>query len=147
MHEIASQQKISTEECDALAETMSRKYASFLNGRYFEVSLKHDQTGNFATVLLRNDSGSFYYPVEGRISDYDHDLNRHDATLFLIDYIDSYFEEFFRENGEVYLPIDWAAFEWEGIPIQLRGQILNLEVENMADDWLKNGGKNSDAIH
>jgi hypothetical protein len=65
----------------------------------------------------------------------------------LIDYIDSYFEEFFRENGEVLLPIDWAPFDWEGVPIQLKGQIFNLEVEKMADEWLEHGGPKGQILH
>ena len=138
---------LTEEECVALAETMGRKYTSFLNERYFEISVRHDHLGLYATILLRNESGSFYYPVEGRLADIDHQLNRHDGALFLIDYIDSYYEEFFRENGEVYLPIDWATFDWEGIQIQVRGQILNLELEKMADKWLESGGEIDKSLH
>jgi hypothetical protein len=138
---------LTPEECDALAKTMARKYTSFLNERYFEISVRNDNLGSYATVLLRNESGSFYYPVEARVNDIDHNLNRHDAALFLIDYIDSYFEEFFRENGEVFLPIDWAPFDWEGVPIQLKGQIFNLEVEKMADEWLEHGGPKGQILH
>jgi len=138
---------LTPEECEGLAQTMARKYTSFLDERYFEISVRNDNLGTYATVLLRNERGSFYYPVEARVNDVDHTLNRHDAALFLIDYIDSYFEEFFRESGEVYLPIDWASFDWEGVPIQMKGQIFNLEVEKMADEWLERGGVKSEELH
>jgi hypothetical protein len=145
--EQTSEKKLTAEECVALADTMRRKYSSFLKDRYFELSVRSDRQGTYATVLLRNERGSFYYPVEGRIADIDHHMSERDAGLFLIDYIDSYFEEFFRENGEVYLPIDWASFDWEGVPLQLKGQILNLEAEQLADRWLESGGRGDEQLH
>lgn len=138
---------LTTDETQELAATMGRKYASFLNERFFEIEAKFDGQGVYVTVLLRNDSGSFYYPVEGRIADSDHHMTRHQAGLFLLDYVDSYFEEFFRENGEVYLPIDWATFDWDGTQVQVRGQILNLELEEMADKWLNNAGSAGESLH
>lgn len=142
-----TEKKLTGEECAALAAAMGRKYSSFLKERYFEMKVRSDRQGTYATVLLRNQSGSFYYPVEGRVADMDHDMNEREAAMFLIDYIDAYFEEFFRENGEVYLPIDWATFDWEGVPLQLKGQILNLEVEEMADRWLESGGRADESLH
>ena len=50
---------LTPEECDALAKTMARKYTSFLNERYFEISVRNDNLGSYATALLRNETGSF----------------------------------------------------------------------------------------
>lgn len=143
MHEPENQPstKLTVDECVALAATMNRKYSSFLKGRHFEISVRSDRQGIYATVTLLNESKSFYYPVDGRIADLDHNMNERDASMFLLDYIDSYFEEYFREGGEVYLPIDWANFDWEGIPLQVKGQVLNLEIEALADRWLESGGR------
>ncbi len=121
------------------ARVMERKYASFMNQRHFEVEAYKDGLGIYAKVTLRNKTGSFFYPVEGRIANLDHDMKPSEAALFLLDYIDAYFAEFFREGGEVYLPIDWADYECDGIPLQMKGQILNMEIEKMADEFLKRG--------
>lgn len=141
------EQSLSEEETLELAATMGRKYASFLNERYFEIEARFDGQGVYATVLLRNETGSFYYPVECRIADNDHHMTRHEAGLFLMDYADSYFEEFFRENGEVYLPIDWSTFDWEGTQLQVKGQIMNLALEKMGDEWIEKAGALDESLH
>lgn len=128
---------VSQDECGEISRVMEKKYAGFLKQRFFETGLKKDGRGVYATVTLRNKSGSYYYPVEGRLAHLDHDMNEREAALFLLDYIDAYFGEYFREDGDVYLPIDWADYEWDGVPLQLKGQILNLEVERMADELLR----------
>lgn len=126
-------------EQKAFASVMDRKYASFMKQRSFKVDMKKDARGVYATVTLANASGSYFYPVEGRIANLDHDMNPRDAGLFLLDYIDLYFAEYFHDGGDVYLPIDWAEYEHDGIPLQLKGQILNLEAERLADALLERG--------
>lgn len=134
---------ITEAEVSQIATLMAKKYANSMDRRYFEAEIKKDNAGVYAKVVLRNRSGSYFYPVEGRIAHSDHNLSPRDAGLLLLDYIDAYFEEYFREGGEVYLPIDWADYEWEGVRLQLKGQILNLEVEKMADELLKQSGFNT----
>ncbi len=138
---------LSAEECDHLASLMERKYGNSLMQRSFSIAVRQDSRGVYATVTLQNQSGSFYYPVEGRVADLDHDMAPRDAVLFLLDYIDAYFDEFFQENGEVYLPIDWAEYEADGVPLQLKGQILNLEAERLADRLLGTSGEEAQSLH
>lgn len=134
-------QFLTPEDLAELASVMNRKYAGHLNQRRFEATAKKDGTGVYAKVTLKNASGSYFYPVEGRLAHLDHDMNAKDAALFLLNYIDAYFAEYFKEGGEVYLPIDWADYDYDGVPIQLKGQILNLEVERMADALLEQADK------
>ena len=126
-------------ELKDIASVMERKYTSFVGDRSFQATAKKDARGVYATVTLANGSGSYFYPVEGRIAHVDHEMNNRDAVLFLLNYIDLYFEEYFREGGDVYLPIDWSNYDYEGVQLQLKGQILNLEVERMADAILERG--------
>jgi len=66
-----------------------------------------------------------------------------DARNFLLNYIDAYIEEFLTGGEETYLPIDWANYDCEGLELQLRGQILNIKLEEQADQLLNR----SDATH
>lgn len=132
---------LTPDDLSELASVMDRKYASHLNQRRFEAVANKDATGVYAKVTLKNKSGSFFYPVEGRLAHLDHDMTPKEAALFLLEYIDAYFAEYFKEGGEVYLPIDWADYDYDGVPMQLKGQILNLEVEKMADAWLEQADK------
>ena len=123
-------------ECADLARLLDRKFAGLRGARYFGVEFSKDGQGVYAKVTLRNDSSSYFYPVEARIAFADTDLGERAAGMFLLDYISEYFAEYFREDGDCYLPIDWTEYQWDGVAFQVKGQILNLELEKMADELL-----------
>lgn len=130
---------ISVEECLQLSQVMGKKYASALKDRNFFIKTQGMADGVMLTVILRNHSGSFHYPVEGRMKLGTEGLNSRDAALFLLDYIDQYFEEYLTRDPDTFLPIDWTDYELEGRHFQIRGQIANLELEKLADEILARG--------
>lgn len=133
------------DDCDALAKAMESKYAMALKGRSFRVEAEVKGRGVFVKVILSNQDKSYYYPVEARVLYEKEEMQRGEAALFLLDYIDAYFDEYLtQENEEIYLPIDWADFQYEAIDFQMRGQILNLKLEELAEEFLKKG---SPAVH
>ena len=137
---------LTVEDCTEISQLMDRKFAGLLKQRYFESAIHKDSQGVYAKVALRNQSGSFFYPVEARVAHTDHDFDERAAALFLIDYITEYFAEYFREDGDVFLPIDWTDYEWGGVSFQLKGQLLNLEAERLADALLA-GNSAGDQLH
>lgn len=136
---------ITADECREIAAMMHRKYSSSLNDRYFEASIRADAAAVYGQIVLRNKTGSFFYPVEGRLAYAEQNLKPREAGLLLLDHIDLYFEEYLRD-GDVYLPIDWADYDCDGVTLQLKGQILNLEVEQMANDFLARHGINASQL-
>jgi len=139
---------LSNDELADLAKLMDRKYASQRQDRTFSCTATQDAKGVYVQVVLKNPDHSFYYPVDGRMLSQEGGLSPKDAALFVIDSIDTYFEEFFMEDGEVLVPIDWGDYDWEGTKFQLRGQILNLKSEQQANqllgaDWTETLGHES----
>lgn len=136
---------LNQDDCEALAKAMESKYAMALKGRNFKVEAEVKGRGVFVKVILANQDKSYYYPVEARVLYEKEEMQRGEAALFLLDYIDAYFDDYLtQENEEVYLPIDWADFQYEAIDFQMRGQILNLKLEELAEEFLKKG---SPAVH
>lgn len=136
---------LNQDDCEALAKAMESKYAMALKGRNFKVEAEVKGRGVFVKVILANQDKSYYYPVEARVLYEKEEMQRGEAALFLLDYIDAYFDEYLtQENEEIYLPIDWADFQYEAIDFQMRGQILNLKLEELAEEFLKKG---SPAVH
>lgn len=128
---------IDQETCDALAAAMQTKYRMALGERRFGIEANIRGRGVFVKVILQNPDRSYYYPVEGRMLFEQEEMKSAEAALFLIDYIDTYFEEYLlEEDEELFLPIDWADHQYEGVSFQLKGQILNLKLEELADLWL-----------
>lgn len=127
-------------ESAQLAEAMNTKYRLALVKRKFSIKVSHEGRAVYVSVLLSNEDESYYYPVEGRILHEEEGLAPRKAALFLIDYIDMYFEEFLLEEDEsIYIPIDWTDHQYEATDFQIRGQILNRKLEAMADEWLQQG--------
>lgn len=124
-----------------IAKMMEKKYAAFLRGRFFSItaayvaSAKEKPESVYVTVLLRNKDETFYYPVEARMM-LDGSLAKKEAALFLLDYIDVYFEEFLMGDEDTFIAIDWSDFEWEERKFQLKGQVLNNALEKEADNLL-----------
>lgn len=127
---------LTEEERFNLSKILNTKYASYLEGRFFEIIAESASDYVNATVTLRNSTDRFHYPVEGRMVYREQNLSPKDAALFLIDYIDFYFDEFFKE-ADVYLTIDWSKHKFENKEFFMKGQILNLEGERLADEFLE----------
>ena len=126
-----------------VANLFEKKYGAWLGQRFFEVASATQSAVVTVNVTLRNADKSFFYPIEGRIQFEDQDMKADDARNFLLDYIDAYIEEFLTGGEETYLPIDWANYDCEGFELQLRGQILNIKLEEQADQLLNR----SDTTH
>ena len=127
-----------------LCQLLTIKYGNQLAGRKFGIRTGLKDKHIYAEVLLESDDGSFYYPVQGRIELDAKKFSKKDAVLFLIDYIEQYFYEFFNDD-EVLLPIDWSQFEYMEVPLELKGQIYNLVIERQADEFLR-GSINSENL-
>ena len=112
---------------------MNRKYAVYLNGRFFRLELKIDTEAAYATVVLLSKDESFYYPVDARIAHKDQEIDPKTSVLMLLDYIDIYFDEYFREQENAFLPLDWTAYSFEGAELEMKAQVRNRNAENLAD--------------
>jgi hypothetical protein len=128
---------LTNDECVELAETMVKKYRIAMKDRSFAIHALVKDKGTYVTVLLANADGSYHYPVEGRLLHGAEEMEPREAALFLLDYIDAYFEEYlYEEDEQLYLPIDWTDHEYDAVNFQIRGQIINKKLETLADQWL-----------
>lgn len=127
-------------EVHELAAVMNIKYAAFRGERVFTMKIVElEGRAVHLEVILKNDDSSFYYPVSG-LWEAPHEVvaeAKREASLALVDVIDSYFEEFFESGEEVLLPIDWSPLEAGGLSIHIKGQIQNLRLEEEATKWLE----------
>ena len=98
----------------------------------------------FITLILSNSDQTYYYPVETVLSIKDNfGIDADEARLILLDFIGSYFDEFFTSGRDTFLPIDWCEYKMDKTRFFVRGQVINKKLEDMAEDILK-GGRNSD---
>jgi hypothetical protein len=126
---------LSQEERESVIAQLSRMHTHELDNRFFEVVTSFDDLGVYVTVTLRDQRGSFFYPVEARIAYQRSGLSKPESCYLLLEIIDEYLDEYLKDG--VFLPIDWSDYTYEGHEVQLKGQILNLEVEGQAEEFLR----------
>lgn len=128
--------ELSASEIEDLVRIMNLKYGPYLKGRLFQIELNVDNDILCAEVVLKNSDKTFYYPVKSRIFLTEQKLSEREAAMLLLDFSDSYFEEFLKGDEGVYFPIEWTDYSYEGASFQVQGQILNSKAEDMADALL-----------
>ncbi|MEZ4742251.1 MAG: hypothetical protein R3B45_07375 [Bdellovibrionota bacterium] len=126
-------QVLNEDEISAIEKSLNTKFSLWLKERIFELTTSSLSDAVHVVLTLKNALMTYHYPVEARLMHKEQNVSKKEASLFLIDYIDAYFDEYFREDEQVYLPIDWKDFEYEGISFQIKGQILNSYMEKLAD--------------
>jgi hypothetical protein len=125
-----------------LAQLLDKKYQVWRGERSFTVTSHREFDAVFVSVLLKNPDETFFYPVEGRIDFAAEEMDVQEAAIFLINFIDLYFAEFFEEDEGLYIPIDWSPYQYEAVDFELKGQIVNMQIEKLAEQWL-----NSPSVH
>lgn len=133
---IRSDQTLSGLYRAAISDTLNKKYAASLRDRCFEVYCQQEDDEVMVTILLSNDTESFYYPVETRLNLTANDISAQDAAYLLCDYVDLYFENYFEENEELYIPIQWTEAQYEQAHFYIKAQIVNKALESSADALL-----------
>jgi hypothetical protein len=124
---------LNSAEVKSIENMIDTRFARWRNGRVFHLTLAGDAEVLDVTLTLSNDAQTFFYPVQTRILHRIQNVSQKDCLTFLLEYLESYFEDFFLNDEGVYLPIDWTDSEFDGIDFQIRGQIQNLLMESLAD--------------
>lgn len=125
-------------EAKRIAQMLMQRHAAFLaEDERFEVSGYRSDQEVYTCVTLRNTEDSMVYPVECRV-----DLGQNSlsgpvaAQELLLDFQDYYFGRYLEEDRDLYLTIDWGNVEFEEYIIQAKGQILNIKLEQLADQFM-----------
>ena len=88
-------------------------------------------------MLFQNRSRTLHLPIDMAVVAADNDkLSDEDARDLLVDFIDYFFDEYFRESRNATLPIDWEKLTFGGHAIRVRGWERNLALEEAADKLL-----------
>lgn len=87
----------------------------------------------FITAIFKNHEETFYYPFETSINSEDNpNLKDAEARLVLLDFVDEYFDSYFKSDRNIFVPIDWAIFKFRDCDLYAKGQIINKKAEDEA---------------
>lgn len=119
-----------------LSKILNLKHAASLEDRSFTLSCSKENDMIEVQVILKNSDESFYYPVTVCVNRQVYKQSDKDLALILLDYLDIYFDNFFREDENLFVPIDWVEHQFEGVTLRMKGQVLNRYQELKANELL-----------
>jgi len=119
------------------------KHYLFLNNEAFYIKTGFSKGRLEIEIELKSETEHFYYPIQLVFLT---DLNKQELQTqseVLFDYTMSYWSEYFSNDRDVFIPIDWQAFEIEGVEFFIRGSFRHLNLEKLADEYLIEHGNGS----
>lgn len=126
-----------------ICDFLNHKFSFFLKSENFDFQAGYKGDQIQLKLILANHDESFFYPIEAifvQDDDSNQKLSPHNTALLILEYLELYFNDFFSENREVYLPIDWSMHQHNNVKFFLRGFIRNLKMEKIADEFLSKHG-------
>lgn len=132
-----------------LERALTKKHELYLREEQFLLDAYYGEGQIQLSVTLKKADDSMVYPIEciHVFSDKTPPLKEIQNTAgIILDYIDCYWLEFFENDRQVFLPLDWSHHESNGHTFYMRGFIRNLILENEADQLLKSHGFGEYAI-
>ena len=129
-------QVLNEEEVSSLEKILNIKYSSKREKRFFAIKTVGNSKVVEAKIILEDKKQTYYYPVVGRAFLDETTPSRKEACYLILDYIDIYFDEFFKGDEQVFIPIDWQEHNFEGMVFEIKGQVRNLYQERMADNLM-----------
>ena len=131
---------LSEEFSDKFQLEFHKRYAGHLrHGERLRIANHAIEEGAWTlSVIFENPDRSLHLPVDVALVGSDNPKLSHDeARDVLVDFIDYFFDRYFRDAREVTLPLDWAGFPFGDYTVRARGWEKNLRLEELADKLLE----------
>ncbi len=129
------------EDSQKIIDLLKTKHAVYLVNEIFELETGYNKDLIQIKISLKKEDESVVYPIEIIcVHDNETQLKVQETTQIIVDYIDLYWSEFFQEERNLFVPLDWSSYHCEGVNFFLRGFIRNLTLEKHADLLLKEYG-------
>lgn len=132
---------LDNESIEKICVALNKKYVSFLEQEVIEIETGFDKYQAQVKMILKKIDGSLVYPIEAiHVLDPEGKSTAATAIDVMVDYLDAYWNEYFTENRDVYVSLDWTMHTCESVNFYLRGFVRNQELESAADALLREHG-------
>lgn len=121
-----------------VAQGLQQRHGRYLkSGEIFQVSGKAEPDAYIVCVTFANSDHSLHLPVEVALVHKENPRCTPDeARDALVDFVDYYFDRYFKGARHVTLPIDWKDFPFGEFTLRARGWERNKKLEDAADRLL-----------
>jgi hypothetical protein len=118
--------------------SLNQKYGRRLKNEAFSITAVEQDSSVVVTLYLATLDRSFEYRMEAAVSVDDKLVHTRELALDLsLDFLDWYLGEYFKNERDLLLPLDWQAHKFGDFEVMARGDLRNPELDDMADAWLR----------
>ena len=118
--------------------TLNQKHGRRLKGEAFTISASEQDTTVVVSLYLAAHDRSFEYRMESAVTVDEKLVHTKELALELaLDFLDWYLGEYFKNDRDLLLPLDWQAHRFGEFEVMARGDVRNPELDELADAWLR----------
>jgi hypothetical protein len=132
----------SAAEQSDICRALGKKYMTYMANDVFAIEAIENQHQIQMRITLQRSDLSWAYPVEV-VCPKEFQITSVQAAELILDYVDCYWGEYFSNDRDVYLSIDWQSHKFEELEFFIRGSVRNLAAEKMASELLSQHGMGS----
>ncbi len=117
---------------------LNERHGSALRAERFELDAIREHDDVIVRLVLRSDDRTHVYTMEAVVvRDKYPALSETQAVDLAIDFLDWYVGEYFREERDAFLPLDWKPHQFGDLEVMARGELRNEFLDDAADAWLR----------
>jgi hypothetical protein len=114
------------------------RYGAMLRDERFEIAARVEGDNPVMQVVLRSNDRTLVYTMEAALIRADYPaMTLSDALDVCVDFLDWYLGEYFREERDAFLPLDWKKYRFGDLEVMARGDLRNALLDDLADAWLR----------
>jgi len=121
-----------------ILDQLAKRHGSALRNEHFEVDARKEGEDAVVSLVLSTDDRTSVYRMEAAIHREQYvAMTLQQSIDVALDFLDWYLGEYFREERDAFLPLDWKAFRFGDVEVMARGEVRNEFLDDMADAWLR----------
>lgn len=129
--------KIPPELVKMIADEMKQEHKEFLADKVIVIDGLIFQDEIYLSVGFREKDALRQINFEASV-DFDvENMKAIDRINLAVDAIDTMVTDYITVDGDIELPFDWKAFDYDGVTLFLRHNTENTEIEKLTEEFLK----------
>ena len=109
-----------------------------LREEHFSVSGRLEEGSVVVVLVLERHDRTFRYEMGcAKSVPEDESASMMDTVDLCLDFLDWHLGQYFSEERDVLLPLDWQPHRFGEVEVLARGDVRNPELDDAADAWLR----------
>ncbi|MGB0591251.1 MAG: hypothetical protein ACPGU1_16360 [Myxococcota bacterium] len=129
---------IDLEQSRRIVDALTTRYGRMLREERFSVSGRLEEGSVVVVVVLERHDRTFRYETCcAKAIPEDESESMMDTVDLCLDFLDWHFGQYFDEERELMLPLDWQRHRFGDGEVIARGDVRNPVLDDAADAWLR----------